>query len=65
MSQQGVPTLGLIANPVSARLAGVEVRNEGGGLRAFVGGSEVMSQQSFWFAWSQFKPGTLLWQRAP
>ena len=47
------------------RLGGVEVRSEGGGLRAFVGGNEVMSQQSFWFAWSQFKPGTLLWTRGP
>ena len=45
------------------RLGGVEVRNEAGGLRAFAGGQELTAQQSFWFAWSQFKPGTLLWQR--
>ncbi len=45
------------------RLGGVEVRSEAGGLRAFAGGKELTSQQSFWFAWSQFKPGTLLWQR--
>lgn len=45
------------------RLGGVEVRTEAGGLRAFAGGKELTSQQSFWFAWSQFKPGTLLWQR--
>lgn len=45
------------------RMGGVEVRSEAGGLRAFVGSSEVTSQQSFWFAWSQFKPKTLLWKR--
>ncbi len=45
------------------RLGGVAVRNESGGLRAFAGGQELTAQQSFWFAWSQFKPGTLLWQR--
>jgi len=47
------------------RLGGVEVRSEAGGLRAFVGGDEVTSQQAFWFAWSQFKPGTQLWRRGP
>lgn len=45
------------------RLGGVEVRNEAGGLRAFAAGQELTAQQSFWFAWSQFKPATLLWQR--
>ena len=45
------------------RMGGVEVRNESGGLRAYVGAGEVTSQQSFWFAWSQFKPKTLLWKR--
>ena len=45
------------------RLGGVEVRSEAGGLRTFVDGKEVTSQQAFWFAWSQFKPGTLLWRR--
>jgi hypothetical protein len=47
----------------TVRLGGVEVRNEAGGLRAFAAGQELTAQQSFWFAWSQFKPGTLLWQR--
>ena len=47
----------------SVRLGGVEVRSEAGGLRAFAGNSEITSQQSFWFAWSQFKPKTLLWKR--
>jgi hypothetical protein len=45
------------------RLAGVDVRRDAGGLRAFVGKAEVTSQEAFWFAWSQFKPSTALWQR--
>ncbi|MEX1168025.1 MAG: DUF3179 domain-containing (seleno)protein [Hydrogenophaga sp.] len=45
------------------RLGGVEVRDGAGGLRAFANGQELTSHQSFWFAWSQFKPATLLWQR--
>ena len=47
----------------AVKMGGVEVRNEAGGLRAYVGAAEVTSQQSFWFAWSQFKPKTLLWKR--
>lgn len=31
-------------------LAGVDVRSEAGGLRAFAEGKEITSQQSFWFA---------------
>jgi hypothetical protein len=45
------------------RLDGVTVRSEGGGLRAYVGQREATSQQAFWFAWSQFKPGTQIWAR--
>jgi hypothetical protein len=50
--------------PVAA--GGVEVAVEGGGLvaRQADGGPELVSHESFWFAWSQFRPGTLLW-RAP
>ena len=33
------------------------------GLRVFdAAGDEVTSHQSFWFAWSQFNPATLLWE---
>ena len=33
------------------------------GLRVFdAAGDEITSHQSFWFAWSQFNPGTLLWE---
>ena len=45
------------------RLGGVEVRRDAGGLRAFAGKTELISHEAFWFAWSQFKPGTELWQR--
>jgi hypothetical protein len=45
------------------RLGGVEVRRDAGGLRAFAGKAELISHEAFWFAWSQFKPGTALWQR--
>ncbi|MGR3513479.1 MAG: DUF3179 domain-containing (seleno)protein [Paracoccaceae bacterium] len=35
---------------------------DGGGLRAMdADGSELGSHQAFWFAWSQFHPGTALW----
>ena len=52
-----------IAAGEPVKLAGVEVRSETGGLRAFAGDKEITSQQSFWFAWSQFKPTTQLWKR--
>jgi hypothetical protein len=35
---------------------------EAGGIRAVgTDGSDVGSHQAFWFAWSQFHPGTALW----
>ena len=45
------------------RMGGVEVRRDAGGLRAFAGKTELPGHEAFWFAWSQFKPGTGLWQR--
>ena len=47
----------------SVRLSGVTVRSDAGGLRAFIGDTETPSHEAFWFAWSQFRPGALLWQR--
>jgi Protein of unknown function (DUF3179) len=44
-------------------MGGVEIRRSAGGLRAFVGTSELSSHESFWFAWSQFNPKTSLWGR--
>jgi hypothetical protein len=45
------------------RMGGVEVKRDAGGLRAFAGKDELPSHEAFWFAWSQFKPGTGLWRR--
>ncbi len=46
----------------SAELGGVTLVADGGGLRATdAGGSELVSHEAFWFAWSQFWPDTLLW----
>lgn len=40
----------------------VEVLADGGGLRARRrGGGELPAHQAFWFAWSQFNPGTAVW----
>ena len=44
-------------------LGGVTIRLDGGGLRAVdAAGNEIEGHQSFWFAWSQFMPDTLLWE---
>ena len=46
----------------SVELGGVTLRVDGGGLRAVdAAGKEIEGHQSFWFAWSQFMPDTLLW----
>ena len=47
----------------AVELAGVRVAMDGTGIRAFNGAAEAPSHEAFWFAWSQFHPGTLLWQR--
>ena len=44
-------------------LAGVTLRSDAGGLRAFIDGAESPAHEAFWFAWSQFQPRTLLWER--
>jgi hypothetical protein len=41
---------------------GVELTLDGGGIRAFADGGELAAHQAFWFAWSQFRPDTLLWE---
>ncbi len=42
----------------------VRLRLEAGGIRAVdVDGSDLGSHQAFWFAWSQFHPGTALWPK--
>ena len=47
------------------RMGDVEVQRIAGGLRAFAGKTEIVSHEAFWFAWSQFNPGTGLWARGP
>lgn len=40
----------------------VHLKLDGGGIRAVdTDGSDLGSHQAFWFAWSQFHPGTKLW----
>jgi hypothetical protein len=46
----------------AVRLAGVQLALDGGGLVAtLAGGGVAVSHQAFWFAWSQFHPGTVVW----
>jgi hypothetical protein len=45
----------------SVALNGYEVIADGGGLRVVGPDGEVVAHESFWFAWSQFHPETLLW----
>jgi hypothetical protein len=46
----------------TVELAGVVIVSDGAGLVALLDdGSSVTSHQSFWFAWSQFHPNTLVW----
>ncbi len=47
----------------AVELAGVRVELDAGGLRALVAGEDASSHEAFWFAWSQFYPDTLLWER--
>jgi hypothetical protein len=40
----------------------VRLKLDAGGIRAVDGdGADLGSHQAFWFAWSQFHPGTVLW----
>lgn len=41
----------------------LEVQRDGGGTRVLdAEGAELAAHQAFWFAWSQFHPGTELWR---
>ena len=46
-------------------LEGVELQQSGDGLIAVdaASGEQITAHEAFWFAWSQFHPGTLLWER--
>jgi hypothetical protein len=44
---------------------GVRLVSDGSGFRAEAQtGDEVVAHQAFWFAWSQFHPGTMIWDVA-
>jgi hypothetical protein len=49
----------------TVEVAGVELIDDGGGLRAVdqATGESIPSHEAFWFAWSQFHPRTELWER--
>jgi Protein of unknown function (DUF3179) len=49
----------------SIRAAGVELVSDGDGFRARAlrDGRDLAAHEAFWFAWSQFNPGTELWRR--
>ncbi|MEM7271790.1 MAG: DUF3179 domain-containing (seleno)protein [Actinomycetota bacterium] len=40
---------------------GIELQLDAGGIRALRAGEDAGGHQSFWFAWSQFHPDTLVW----
>ncbi|MEO1613469.1 MAG: hypothetical protein AAFU55_14120, partial [Pseudomonadota bacterium] len=41
----------------------VRLKLDAGGVKAVdADGSDLGSHQAFWFAWSQFYPGTALWE---
>lgn len=51
-----------LADGAKVTAGGVELVTAGAGLRARTeGGKELTAHQAFWFAWSQFHPGTQLW----
>lgn len=44
----------------------VRLLADGSGFRAeLLNGNELVAHQAFWFAWSQFHPGSLVWSAAP
>lgn len=55
-----------LAETESISMEGVSVSADGGGFVAVhSNGVPVAAHQSFWFAWSQFHPGTLIWTSTP
>ncbi len=43
------------------QMGGVTLKQEGSGLRAFLGEDDASAHEAYWFAWSQFKPETRVW----
>lgn len=70
VATDGTPVAFPVADAIAAlrsgrpvRLRGVRVELDAGGLRA-MGGAGVVGHEAFWFAWSQFHPGTVVWKEA-
>ena len=42
-------------------IEGIQIRLDGGGIRAFRDGEDAGGHEAFWFAWSQFHPETTVW----
>lgn len=55
-----------LQNADSIDMGGVTIVREGGGFTASLAdGTPVAAHESFWFAWSQFHPETLIWLPSP
>ncbi len=52
---------GILSGGDSIVVEGIELRLDGGGIRAFRNGEDAGGHQAFWFAWSQFYPDTAVW----
>ena len=70
VATDGTPVAFPVADAIAALLAGrpvtlrgVLVELDAGGLRAD-GDVAAAGHQAFWFAWSQFHPGTVVWKEA-
>jgi len=51
-----------LANQDSVELGGITITSDGGGFKASLpDGSPIAAHQSFWFAWTQFNPDTVVW----
>ena len=58
----GTAVLALLAGE-TVEFKGIRLELDGSGVRAFKGDQDAAGHEAFWFAWSQFKPGSLIWQR--
>ncbi|MGI9597544.1 MAG: DUF3179 domain-containing (seleno)protein [Acidimicrobiales bacterium] len=52
---------GLLSGGETIVVEGIELRLDGGGIRALRNGEDAAGHQAFWFAWSQFYPETKVW----
>ena len=59
------PVRALLESGSRVTVDDVEAVLDGDGLRTLGPGGELISHQSYWFAWSQFHPGTAVWTPLP